>query len=633
MNKKEKKVNMKVIEPTKKPENHFKEPGERLRVAAYARVSSETDEQENSFENQMEYFKWLIEGNPHYIFAGLYADEGITGTSTKNRYGFQEMMEDARSGKIDLILVKSISRFGRNTLDTLNSCRELKSAGVDVFFEKENIHIMEQAGELLLTIFSSLAQEESRSISENVKMGIRSGYKRGSYRIHFSKYVGYDKDENGKLQINADAWIVRYIYLLFFEGHSFHNIAEILNSEGIKKPVDSETWARDNIAHIIHNEKYCGDVLLQKSYVKDYLEHKAVKNDGVLPQYYIYDDHEAIIPRELFYYTLNEYQKRKSKGDRPGAGSTRDLALRAKKITCTECHVHYGHKTGHSNDKYRFDFYRCNRCYQNHCHSTTVRDEALQKLYLDVLDELNGDDHLKIIDLLIASIDPEGLYKKALRRAEKIREHEHTIEVTPAEATEFLKSVKKKKERLETEHRKLIEKYTHAKGLVEKLTLVRERRLFRRKFETKNYSILLDEIQVNGYKLTFVFRDGSKFVRFYDPRLAKNIVVETNYKKKKKIRTIICQQCNKEFETTAESPVYFCSQECKDEFIQENIKNAPPPSGPPDEVNRHEYVCKVCGKTFYKYYKSKHIKYCSHECLLIGRYGYRAAKEDTKDDD
>ncbi len=283
----------------------------KLRVAAYCRVSTEQDEQLNSFENQVSYYTEFITRHPDYELAGIYADEGISGTSTKRREQFNQMIQDCKDGKIDMIITKSISRFARNTQDCLAYSRMLKDLGISITFEKEGINTMESTGELLFTILSSLAQEESRSISENSQWGIRSLFQQGVVHINTKRFYGYDKDENGRLVINEEQGkVVKWIYEAFLDGLSPAVIAQKLNEEGVPGAEGAPKWVADTITAILRNEKHKGDCILQKTFTADYLTKKQMKNDGQLAQYYITDDHEPIVSREIWEVAQLELNRR-----------------------------------------------------------------------------------------------------------------------------------------------------------------------------------------------------------------------------------------------------------------------------------------------------------------------------------
>ena len=241
----------------------------RLRLAAYCRVSTDQEDQLQSFENQKTYFEEYASRHPEYILAGLYADEGISGTNTRHRDDFNRMIADCEAGKIDVVITKSISRFARNTADCLMYARKLKDLGIAVIFEKEGINTMDGSGELLFTILSSLAQEESRSISENTTWGIRYLFTQGVLHLNTNRFLGYDKDKDGNLIINQEqAEIVRYIYTSFLEGNGPGVIARRLREAGVPGVMGEAKWCASTIQGILVNEKYSGDALLQKTYPK-----------------------------------------------------------------------------------------------------------------------------------------------------------------------------------------------------------------------------------------------------------------------------------------------------------------------------------------------------------------------------
>ena len=236
---------------------------QKRKVAAYARVSTDHEDQQNSYEAQCDYYEHYIRANDEWEYAGLYSDEGVTGTSTRKRDGFNRMVEDALAGRIGLILTKSVSRFARNTVDSLTTIRKLKEHGTEVYFEKENIWTFDNRGELLITIMSSLAQEESRSISENVTWGHRKRMADGKVAVAYSHFLGYDKGEDGSLVINPEeAKVIRLIYGEFLSGLSYKAIARKLTAQGIKTPAGKDRWNDSTVKSILMNVSILG--LIQK---------------------------------------------------------------------------------------------------------------------------------------------------------------------------------------------------------------------------------------------------------------------------------------------------------------------------------------------------------------------------------
>lgn len=282
------------------------------RAAAYARVSTNHEEQLTSYAEQIGYYTDYIKERPDLEFAGVYTDEGITGTSTKHREGFKRMIADALAGKIDLIITKSVSRFARNTIDSLTTIRLLKEHNVECYFEKENIHTFDSRGELLLTIMAGIAQEESRSVSQNCTWGQRKRFADGKVTVPFKRFLGYDRGENGELVINEkEAATVRRIYEMFLNGATTYAIAKALTNDKIPTPGRKEVWSKNVVKSILTNEKYKGDALLQKVFTVDYLTKVKKKNEGEVTRYYVEGSHEAIIPPEVWARVQAEFERRR----------------------------------------------------------------------------------------------------------------------------------------------------------------------------------------------------------------------------------------------------------------------------------------------------------------------------------
>ena len=283
-------------------------PTQVTKAAAYYRVSTDSDEQETSYEAQVTHYTNFIQSHPGWELAGIFADEGLSGTQAKTRPQFNAMIEACESGAVNLVITKSISRFARNTLDALNYIRKLKALNIPIIFEKESVNTLEASGELMVTILASIAQQESASISQNVRMGINFGFQEGRGRVNFSSFLGYRRgDKPGTYEIvPAEADVVRRIYRQFLEGYSPKMIADGLMEDGICTPSGGEKWYPSTVASILENEKYAGDLLMQKWYVEDYLTHKCVKNSGEKPQYFVEDDHDPIVPKAVFYQVQGE---------------------------------------------------------------------------------------------------------------------------------------------------------------------------------------------------------------------------------------------------------------------------------------------------------------------------------------
>ena len=367
------------------------------RVAAYCRVSTDQEEQLSSYEAQVNYYTTYIEKQPDYECAGIYADEGISGTSTKKREQFNKMIADCKAGKIDMIITKSISRFARNTLDCLNFVRLLKDLGIGVVFEKENIFTLDSKGEVLLSILSSLAQDESRSISENSTWGIRRRFEQGRLFINATKFLGYDKNQNGNLVINEkQAKIVRRIYTEFLDGKGANRIARELERDRVQNWNGKAKWYENSIRKMLTNEKYMGDALLQKTYTVDFLNKKRAENTGQVPQYYVEDSHPAIIDKEMWEAVQLEMERRRDFARKYGIqkleSATEDNPF-AGRVICGSCGHAYGRKVWNStDDRLRRIIWRCNGKYvvkgEKGCESRHIDDGVLYQAFVDVFNAM-----------------------------------------------------------------------------------------------------------------------------------------------------------------------------------------------------------------------------------------------------
>ena len=365
----------------------------KIRVAAYCRVSTDEDEQLNSFENQCDYYTKYINNNPAYEMAGIYADEGISGTNTKKREQFKKMIQDCDAGLIDMVVTKSISRFARNTEDCLRYSRRLKNKGIGIIFEKENINTMDATGELLFTILSSLAQDESRNISENCKWGIRSKFQKGIPHINTHHFMGFNKDEEGRLVIDEEqAELVRRIYREFLEGFNPSVIAARLNEEGVPGVSGEAKWLRTTIEKMLKNEKYKGDALLQKTYTSDFLTKKQVKNKGEIPQYYVEDSHPAIIPADEWDIVQLEFERReqyKKEHNLKHYGYGKEIMPFSSKIICSHCGCIYGLKTWQSRG---VRYWECNKRFKEKgvigCRGEHVQNSTIEKGFVKAWNEV-----------------------------------------------------------------------------------------------------------------------------------------------------------------------------------------------------------------------------------------------------
>ncbi|MCS4487546.1 recombinase family protein [Streptococcus sp. SQ9-PEA] len=373
-------------------------------MAAYCRVSTDQDEQLSSYENQVQYYRDYILQHEDYELVDIYADEGISATNTKKRDAFNRLIQDCREGKIDRILVKSISRFARNTLDCIQYVRELKELGIGVTFEKENIDSLDSKGEVLLTILSSLAQDESRSISENATWGIRKKFERGEVRVNTTKFMGYDKDENGKLVINPEqAEVVKYIYNQFLKGYNSESIAKELNQNHVKGWSGKANWYPSSILKMLQNEKYKGDALLQKTYTVDFLTKKRSANQGQVNQYYVEHSHDAIIDSETWEMVQLEIARRKSYRKEHQIKSyimQGDNNPFATKVFCAECGSAFGRKNW-TTSRGKRKVWQCNNRYKLKgvigCHNNHIDEEMLEKAFMKAV-ELLQENRTDVVD-------------------------------------------------------------------------------------------------------------------------------------------------------------------------------------------------------------------------------------------
>ena len=369
-----------------------------LRVAAYCRVSTDDEEQLTSYEAQKNYYTDKIMTNKEWTMAGIFADEGITGTSARKRPEFLRMIRQCKQGKIDIVLTKSISRFARNTVDCLNFVRALKELGIAVIFEKENMNTLEIDSEILITMLGAFAQSESESISANVRWGIRQAMKEGKATIQYKYLYGYRKGDDGKPEIIPNqAEVVRKIYDLFLSGTPVRGIQEYLNANSVPNINGEPKWARSAIDSILTNEKYCGDVLLQKTYIDDCINKKVKKNTGQLPMYLVQNHHEGIISRETFDAAQAELARR-SAGKSPSkknapTGRSRYSSKYAlsDRLYCGECGTRYQRCTWRNRDGSKRIVWRCVSRVDygsKYCHDSPTLDE--EPLHRAILAAINS---------------------------------------------------------------------------------------------------------------------------------------------------------------------------------------------------------------------------------------------------
>lgn len=388
--------NITVI-PARKQLRHSAEQPEkpRLKVAAYCRVSTDTDEQATSYEAQVEHYTEYIQKNPDWEFAGIYADDGISGTNTKKREEFNRMIEDCMAGRIEMVITKSISRFARNTLDCLKYIRQLKEKSIPVYFEKENINTMDAKGEVLLTIMASLAQQESQSLSQNVRLGIQYRYQQGKVQVCTNRFLGYDKDKDGNLVINpTEAEVVKRIFREYLEGSSLLDICNSLMADGILTGAHKKKWVPSTVKKMLTNEKYIGDALLQKTVTVDFLTKKRVSNNGIAPQYYVEGSQPAIISKEIFMMVQEEIARRVNMS----SGKSRSKRVYSSKyalssiVICPKCGDIYRRMSWSIHGR-RSIVWRCVTRVEHGpvaCDAPTVKEEVLKAAVVQAINQTLG---------------------------------------------------------------------------------------------------------------------------------------------------------------------------------------------------------------------------------------------------
>lgn len=501
-----------------------KESKKTLRVAAYCRVSTEYEEQAGSYATQVEHYTAEIEKNPDWQMVKIYADEGISATNTFKREEFNQMIADAEAGKMDLILTKSISRFARNTIDCLQYIRKLKAWHVPVYFEKENINTLDAKGEVLLTIMASLAQQESESLSRNVTMGIRYRFQQGKVLVSTKHFLGFDKDENGQLVVNQkQAEVVKRIFYGYLNGKTTKQIAKELEKDQVPTGAGNPNWGTSTISKILRNEKYIGDALLQKSYTVDFLTKRRIKNDGEVPQYYVENDHPAIIPKAVFYKVQKILDKRRD-------GFTVPNGTRHKYSNkyCFSCIVY----CGHCKDIYCRNIWYTDgrkavwRCYTrrnfNHrrgrgrrCPGRNVLEKDLEQATLMAFNQLIQQHHLadeqinQNIMKVINNTDGPTLdeVNAQLDRAQKKLLETATMGDDYQGLIDHIKSLRQQQAFLSNQQ---VEHAVQKDSLGEIQKLFEENQGGLLEFDPKLVRLYVEKIQINDKTYKFTFMDGEE---------------------------------------------------------------------------------------------------------------------------
>ena len=649
------------------------------RVAGYARVSTDSDEQFTSYEAQIEYYTEFIKSRPDWEFIKVYTDEGVSGTSTNRREGFKQMINDALLGEIDLIVTKSVSRFARNTVDSLTTIRMLKEKNVECYFEKENIWTFDGKGELLITIMSSIAQEESRSISENTTWGKRKQAKDGKVSVPYSNFLGYDKGPDGNMVVNEEqAELVRLIYALFLQGKSPNGIAEILTEKNIPSPGRGKQWVSSCIKSILQNEKYIGDALLQKSFTVDFLTHKQKVNEGEVPQYYVEDHHEPIVSKEMFALVQTEMKRRDGM---PGRRNRRRML--SGRILCAQCGSWFGEKKWHPNSKYQKVVWQCNGKYDkahSQCTSGNLIEQDVQRMFVIAVNRLLKDSSsiLETQKLVYDTVfDTAGLERERTvliadmsvtaelmermssgQPSSRSNGYAHTQEYQALQIR--YEQAEKRKEELDNTIQDKVAKKVLATSFFDNLKKQNSQVV---RFDEDLWSGLVDHLKVHSPNdVRFIFRDGSEIkVDLSEeekkrPPLTEKQMTEISslrrdgmsYAKigeklnlpRGQVRSfclsrtskneaavqedgehVLCKTCGKELEhTPGFRKKIFCSDGCRQDWWNRYAKFK---AGEGRATNK--VTCQNCGETFVTYGTNR--KYCSRKCYTE----HRGQEGDSRD--
>ena len=499
------------------------------RVAAYARVSTDSEEQQTSYVAQVDHYTKFIQANPNWTFSGVYTDEGISALNTRKRDGFNQMISDALSGHIDLIVTKSVSRFARNTVDSLTTVRKLKEKSVEVWFEKENIFTLDSKGELLITIMSSLAQEESRSISENVTWGQRKRMADGKITLPYKQFLGYEKGEDGLPWIvEKEAVIVRRIFRQYLEGKAFSTIARLLEKDGILAPAGGRVWQSATVRSILTNEKYKGHALMQKTYCADFLTKKIVKNTGQVQQYYVEDSHPAIIHPDEFDAVQAEYERRKALGK-----PWRCTGPFAGKIICGECGGLYGRKIwgSYQNDKSRRRvIYLCDDKYKgdHKCGTPHLTEEQIKEGFVSAFNRLMDDrDRIledcrmaqsmlcdtKKIDAELAQLRQEVEVVAELSRKEIHRSARNLECQEASESQVYLERYEQARGQIETLEQEKLERTANKKAIGRFIRSINGTATLITEFDETLWTAVVDSITITiDGEMIFRFKNGLKIM-------------------------------------------------------------------------------------------------------------------------
>lgn len=508
----------------------------KLRVAAYCRVSTTLEEQQGSYNLQMNYFNTLIKSKPEWELVKVYGDDGKTGTSLKGRNGFLEMMDDVRAGKIDYIISKATSRFGRNNAEFMDILDELGSYGVKVFFESEGIlTTAEQGGgqdRFMLQVMGAANEQYSSSLSKNIRWSQERNMKAGKVTICYKTFLGYEKGPDGKPKIvEEQAKVVRDIYKMFLEGMSYAAIARSLTEQGIPTPACKKVWKAGTIKSILTNEKYTGDALLQKTYSVNHLDKKQHKNTGQKPQVKVENNHEAIIDKSTF---AKVQEMVASRTHERSSGNEKSPFV--NKIFCGDCGNKFGHKTWKSRDKISYEVWCCNHKYNNgvidkkDCHVANLRAKWIEEGYIHTINQLFAErgEYLPKYGRMLSRIDKqlssgkidqeiEALDKQAIEINNQMTileaeneftfDHNQSFNIRQAELHDQMEQILFATYQLEQKKDELLTDKATLERIIKNLEVITEEQ---HKFNATQFTNIIDKITVHRDVLVYHIYGGDK---------------------------------------------------------------------------------------------------------------------------
>lgn len=526
----------------------------KLRVAPYCRVSTGSEEQKNSYESQMKYYRDMIEQKDEWELVDIYADEAISGTQVYNRVDFQRMINDAKQGKIDLIITKSISRFARNTLDTLKFVRSLKEKNVGIIFEKENINTLTMNGELLLVILSSIAQQESESLAGNVKIGLKMKMSRGEL-VGFNKCLGYNYDKESKsIYINEkEAEIIKYIFDRYICGAGTYVIAKELTNLEYKTPKGNKVWSESVIRGIIKNEKYKGDLLLGKTFTVDPISHKRLSNLGESEKYYVENHHEAIVSKEVWEKAQAVRKKRYNGSPEDNRRGFSKKHTFSSIIKCGYCDSSYVRRTWHSGSNHEKNTWSCiglikkgkKVCPESHSIDERILEKAFVKAYSLLV--RNND---KILEFIINTIEEvlkeengvNAINEKIIAKAKAKQKYDKLIDLKLEDnISEEIFNNKKielgfELSKIDQELQELEDLHSNKEDYKIKIKRIKEKLINLEeidRFDKEVFECIIEKIIIGWYnedeeyepdKITFILKSGESMSGFIKTTKNKNII-------------------------------------------------------------------------------------------------------------